>query len=128
MFSFNRDSTLMSVSFNWLGAIAAVVTGVAVVPAHRVSRSPSPTTAAVPCSADPNYQRLAFWVGDWDVLDSAGTHYATQRVRAILDDCAITADWTGPVGDRGLNLSAFDHRTGEWRQVYVSNEVPAPVG
>ena len=77
---------------------------------------------------DSNYQRLAFWVGDWEVVDSTGAHYATQRVRAVLDDCAITAEWNGRVGDKGLNLSAYDRRTGEWRQVYVSNQVPSPMG
>jgi hypothetical protein len=55
-------------------------------------------------------------------------HYATQRVRAVIDDCAITAEWTGRVGDKGMNLSAFDGRTREWRQMYVSNQVPAPLG
>jgi len=81
-----------------------------------------------PCAADSNYQRLAFWVGDWEVVDSTGAHYATQRVRSAVDSCAITAEWTGRVGDKGLNLSAFDRQTGEWRQVYVSNQVPAPLG
>jgi hypothetical protein len=62
------------------------------------------------------------------VVDSTGAHYATQRVRAVIDNCAITAEWTGRVGDKGMNLSAFDGRTGEWRQMYVSNQVPAPLG
>jgi len=83
---------------------------------------------ASPCAADSNYQRLAFWVGDWEVVDSTGAHYANQRVRAVIDSCAITAEWTGRVGDKGLNLSAYDRQTGEWRQVYVSNQVPAPLG
>jgi len=80
------------------------------------------------CAADSNYQRLSFWVGDWDVVDSTGAHYATQRVHAELDSCAIIAEWTGTHGDRGINLSAFDRRTGDWRQVYVSNQIPAPTG
>jgi hypothetical protein len=81
-----------------------------------------------PCAADSNYQRLAFWVGEWEVLDSSGTHYATQRVHPAVDGCAITVEWTGRAGDKGLGLSAFDRRTGEWRQVYVSNQVPSPSG
>ena len=87
------------------------------------------TVAAEPaCSTNIHYQRLAFWVGDWEVVDSTGAHYATQRVRAVIDACAITAEWTGRVGDKGMNLSAFDGRTGEWRQMYVSNQVPTPLG
>jgi hypothetical protein len=83
---------------------------------------------ASPCAADANYQRLAFWVGDWEILDPAGAHYATQRVRAAVDTCAITAEWTGRMGDKGLGTSAFDRLSGEWRQMYVSNQVPAPTG
>ncbi len=116
----------MNTSFSWL-AILTVGASLAFAPAHDdVAHLRS--AAAPPCAADSNYQRLAFWVGDWDVVDSTGAHYATQRVRAVIDDCAITAEWTGRVGDKGFNLSAFDGRTGEWRQVYVSNQVPAPLG
>jgi hypothetical protein len=117
----------MNMSFSWLGAIA-VVASVASAPFHRNEAKQPRTAVASPCSADSNYQRLAFWVGNWDVVDSTGAHYATQRVRAVLDDCAITAEWTGRAGNKGLGLSAFDMRTGEWRQVYVSNQVPSPSG
>jgi hypothetical protein len=33
------------------------------------------------CMSDSSFQRLAFWIGDWDVFDSTGTRYASQRVR-----------------------------------------------
>jgi hypothetical protein len=117
----------MNMSFSWLGAIAVVAT-VASAPSLQNDAGRPRTTAAPPCATDSNYQRLAFWVGDWEVLDSTGAHYATQRVRAVIDACAITAEWTGRVGDKGMNLSSFDGHTGEWRQMYVSNQVPAPLG
>jgi hypothetical protein len=105
-----------------------VVASVASTPFHHNESTAPHTTAAAPCTADSNYQRLAFWVGDWEVYDSTGARYATQRVRAVVDACAITAEWTGRVGDKGMALSAFDIRAGEWRQVYVSNQVPSPSG
>lgn len=117
----------MNMSFGWLGAIAAVAS-IASAPFHHHEAGRPRTATVPPCSTDSNYQRLAFWVGDWEVVDSTGAHYATQRVRAVIDACAITAEWTGRVGDKGMNLSAFDGRTGEWRQMYVSNQVPAPLG
>src|SRR4051812_30473899 len=102
---------------------------VAAIGATAASASARGTTAAPPaCSTDTNYQRLAFWVGDWEVVDSTGAHYASQRVRAVLDACAITAEWTGAGGNKGLNFSAFDGRVGEWRQMYASNQTPAPSG
>jgi hypothetical protein len=114
-------------TFNCLGAIA-VVASVASASLHQNETERSRAAAAAPCAADSNYQRLAFWVGDWAVYDSTGKRYATQRVRAVLDACAITAEWTGGVGDQGMSLSAFDRRSGQWKQMYVSNQVPSPLG
>ena len=111
-----------------LGLSVAVVAAVACAPLHRIAHARPAQAAASPCATDANYQRLAFWVGDWEVLDATGARYATQRVRTAVDACAITAEWTGRVGDKGLGMSAFDRRSGEWRQVYVSNQVPSPTG
>jgi hypothetical protein len=42
--------------------------------------------------------------------------------------CAITAEWKGGVGDLGLGVSGFDAKAGEWRQIYLSNQVPSSSG
>ena len=118
----------MNTVTGWCGRLLAIAVAMwAPRPVHHAdlrTRGPEPSV----CAADTNYQRLAFWIGDWEVVDSAGAHYATQHVDAVLDSCAIVAEWKGIHGDRGLNLSAFDRRTGEWRQMYASNQVPAPAG
>jgi hypothetical protein len=93
-------------------------------PKPRRDSEPAQTATMSPCTADSGYQRLAFWVGDWDVYDSTGAPYATQRVRAVIDECAITAEWASSGGNKGMGLSAFDVKTHEWKQVYVSNQVP----
>ena len=113
-----------------LGHLAGlvIVAGMGCASSRQSAVAPLHATTASRCAADSNYQRLAFWVGDWEVFDSVGTRYAAQRVRAVLDDCAITAEWTGPVGDKGVSLSAFDVRTGDWRQVYAANQVPSASG
>jgi hypothetical protein len=112
----------------WLGAIT-VAASLTSAPSHRRAPiQPAQAAATSPCAQDSSYQRLAFWVGDWDVYDSTGKQYATQHVRAALDACAITAEWIGPVGDKGLSVSAYDVRSGDWKQVYVSNQVPSPSG
>jgi hypothetical protein len=117
----------MNMHVSWLGALAAVAS-VASGPFHHSQATQPLATRAPSCAADSNFQRLAFWVGDWDVVDSIGKHYATQRVRAVVDACAITAEWASGGGYKGLGLSSFDVRTGEWRQMYVSNQVPSPSG
>lgn len=107
-------------SLGTIGLIAAM--GSAALQATQ--RVPIQTVVASTCTADSNFQRLAFWVGDWDVLDSSGSRYAKQSVRAIVDGCAITAEWTGPAGNKGFSVSAYDVRKREWKQTYVSNQIP----
>lgn len=114
-------------SVGWLGALAVVASVGSAPLRHNDVRQPR-IPAASPCAADSNFQRLAFWAGDWEVVDSTGAHYATQRVRAVLDACAITAEWASGGGYKGMSLFAFDVRTGEWRQMYVANQVPSPSG
>jgi pyruvate/2-oxoglutarate dehydrogenase complex dihydrolipoamide acyltransferase (E2) component len=117
----------MNMYFGWLGA-AAMAASAAAAPLRRDAAEAPRTAAPSPCAADSNFQRLAFWVGDWEVVDSIGAHYATQRVRAVLEACAITAEWASGGGYKGMALFAFDVRTAEWRQMYAANQVPSPSG
>lgn len=97
-------------------------------PTTAPSRDARGRAVTAPCGADSGYRRLAFWVGDWTVFDSTGKRYAAQRVRDAVDQCALTVEWTGTVGDRGLSVFGFDARTNSWKQMYVSNQVPRPSG
>lgn len=107
-------------------SIRYLVAAIAVVSSVVAARPRERAAAASPCAADPSYQRLSFWLGNWDVFDSTGARYATQRVTSVLDACAVMAEWQSNAGDKGIGLSAFDPRTREWKQVYTSNQVPAP--
>jgi hypothetical protein len=108
-------------------AAAGVLAAVGLAISQRTVGASAPIAPA-PCASDSSFQRLAFWIGDWDVYDSTGTRYASQRVRSAVDACAITAEWSGPIGDRGMSVTAYDPRTRDWRQVYVTNQVPAVSG
>jgi hypothetical protein len=118
----------MNKYFSCLGVLAVVATVACAPFRHRQSAPPQRAAAAPACTTDSTYQRLAFWVGDWDVTDSMGVHYATQRVQRVLDACAITADWASGGGYKGLSLFAFDVRAGQWRQMYAANQTPSPSG
>src|SRR5689334_10505251 len=112
----------MRISFRWLGAILTVAM-LEATPFPHGDAQPVRATAPSSCVTDSNYQRLAFWVGDWEVVDSTGAHYATERVRTVVGGCALTIEWNGRAGDRGLNLSGYDSKSGEWRQMYVSDQL-----
>lgn len=111
-----------------LRALGVMCLASAIVLLSNHSATAAARLAPVACASDSSFQRLAFWVGDWDVFDSVGTRYASQRVHPAVDACAFIAEWTGPVGDKGTSLTAYDPRTHDWKQVYVSNQIPAAAG
>ena len=116
----------MNLAAHIVGVVSIAVIGSVVNPATP-SRDTLGLAAAPPCGADSGYRRLAFWVGDWTVFDSTGKRYASQRVRDAVD-CALTVEWTGIVGDKGLSVFGYDARSAGWKQMYVSNQVPRPSG
>ena len=116
----------MNIRVSLFGTIALATTLTAARFPERLMRHDSTIVSA--CTADSSFQRLAFWVGTWDVFDSTGTRYATQKVSAVLDACAVVAEWSGTRGDKGVSLSAFDPRAHEWKQMYTSNQVPVQSG
>ena len=110
--------------------VVVSIVGTAAIANHPggTSRAASGPVRSAPCAADSGYRRLSFWVGDWTVFDSTGKRYASQRVRDAVDQCALTVEWTGNVGDKGLSVFGFDARANSWKQIYVSNQVPRPSG
>ncbi len=84
-----------------------------------------------PCSASPEYQRLGFWVGTWEVQVPAGNPVATSRITSILNSCAIHEDFTQNDGRyAGQSLSAWSAGAKQWTQLYVDSlgEVQTWVG
>ena len=63
---------------------------------------------------------IDFWIGDWDVADGEGATQGTNRIRSILDGCAIIEEWTGASGFKGRSLFYFDSWLSQWRQVWIT--------
>ena len=82
-------------------------------------RSPE---AATSCSA-PDYRRLDFWVGDWNVFDADDRTAvaARTRVEPILGGCAIRESYEGADGHAGESLTAWDAGRRVWHQTWVTN-------
>ena len=75
---------------------------------------------AVPCSAQ-QHRQFDFWIGDWEVKNTAGNLAGTNRIESILGGCVIRESWQGAQGPAGtsLNLYAPD---GKWHQIWVDNQ------
>ncbi len=75
------------------------------------------------CSA-PEYRQLDFWVGEWDVFNSAkGVAIATSRIEKIVNGCAIKESYDSPGAPggpySGTSYSSYDRNDGKWHQMYV---------
>lgn len=91
--------------------------------AALVAASQAPAAAPPDCS-DPVYRRLDFWVGDWEVFDTAsGQRIASSRIGPIMHGCGISEDYDSPRAPGGPYLgtshTAFDRKDRNWHQLYV---------
>jgi hypothetical protein len=87
-----------------------------------VSTSFAQNPAPVPCDKNPVYQKLDFWLGDWDVFDlKSDAKDGTNRIEKILKGCAIIENWSDADGSEGKSLFYVVRATGQWRQVWVED-------
>jgi hypothetical protein len=82
----------------------------------------APADKPAPCTA-PEYRQFDFWIGDWNVFDSANpaapvAHVVVER---ILDGCALREDYQGASGTRGVSFSTYDVSRRVWHQSWVTN-------
>ena len=65
---------------------------------------------------------LAFWVGKWDVHDSAtGERAGWNEIVSILDGYAVLERWRGASGLEGTSLFWNDGASGTWQQVWATS-------
>ena len=77
-------------------------------------------TPARDCTG-PEYRRLDFWLGAWEVKDPAGGLEGDNLIAPIDGGCAVRESWTGHDGGTGTSLFWFDRALGRWKQVWVTS-------
>jgi hypothetical protein len=86
----------------------------------------SPAQAQKPARAactSAEHHQFDFWIGDWEVTDSAGTTvYGTNRIASEEGGCLVHENWAGSRGGTGQSLNFFDPRTQRWQQVWVGSD------
>jgi hypothetical protein len=80
----------------------------------------APTREPAPCSAAP-YRQFDFWVGEWDVVDTAGKPAGKNRVVSIFDGCGLQENWESAQGARGTSLNVYDAVAQRWHQTWVDD-------
>jgi len=90
---------------------------------HQQGQQPSqPAVHAVTACASADQRQFDFWLGDWDVFDTATRQKAGRNlVTAVLDGCALQEHWTGVDGDTGTSLNTYFAGDRRWHQTWVDN-------
>lgn len=72
-----------------------------------------------PCTEDPVYSALDFWVGDWTVWVGE-QQVGANRIVKVQGSCAIEEHWSDARGGTGQSLFYYIPWTEEWKQVWVT--------
>lgn len=98
----------------------ALVTGTA-------QPQPQPQPAPAECEAVPDFHKLDFWLGSWDVYVGE-QKVGDNRIEKTLAGCAVLEHWTDVEGNEGKSLFFYTQATDTWKQVWVTERATAPGG
>jgi hypothetical protein len=86
------------------------------------------TLAPHACQNDPAYQKLNFWVGNWDVFakdeKNQEQKVGTNAIEKLLDGCAFIVNWHDSEGHEGKSLFYYRPVQKDWKQVWVTDVGP----
>jgi len=78
--------------------------------------------ARPPACASPEHRQFDFWIGQWEVTDSAGNvRYGTNEITREEGGCLLHEHWQGSQGGSGQSFNFYEPDTGTWSQVWVAS-------
>ncbi|MBI1765237.1 MAG: tetratricopeptide repeat protein [Acidobacteria bacterium] len=77
---------------------------------------------AEPCTKIPEARQFDFWLGEWDVKNTAGQMAGQSSIQLILGKCVILEHWTGTGGVSGKSFNVFDTTDHKWHQTWVDDQ------
>jgi len=82
--------------------------------------------AQSPCSTDPVFRQLDFWVGNWEAFGPKGRKGGDSKISIILDSCIILEEWTSVAPKQGQqyagkSFNTYNAATKQWQQTWVDN-------
>ena len=71
-----------------------------------------------PCTG-PQYKDFDFWLGDWEVRNSAGQLLGRNRITKRHGGCVVQEEWESANGGSGSSFNVYDQPTKQWHQFWV---------
>lgn len=84
-------------------------------------------TAPPECESVPDFHKLDFWLGSWDVYVD-DQKVGDNLIEKTLAGCAVLEHWTDVEGNEGQSLFFYTQATDTWKQVWVTERATAPGG
>ncbi len=88
--------------------------------AVRSAAAQQAPAAAPPNCKSPEFRKLDFWVGEWDVAISQG-HAGSSSVTLEEDGCVVHEHWKSVRGETGQSFNYYDRNDQKWHQEWISN-------
>jgi len=67
------------------------------------------------------YRAFDFWLGEWEVTDSASGNLAgTNTIVSMEGGCMLLESWEGAGGSTGTSVNYYNPIEQQWRQLWIS--------
>lgn len=77
------------------------------------------------CDGSEVYERLDFWIGEWDVF-VGDRQVGTNRIERVVGGCAVMEHWQAAGGGEGKSLFYVPPQDSTWQQVWVAGPASRP--
>ncbi len=74
-----------------------------------------------PCMYSAEARQFDFWVGDWDVFNTAGQKVGTNLIQLFSNGCGLMENWTSALGGDGKSINFYDVGTNKWYQSWIGS-------
>lgn len=96
----------------------------AAAPALADTASAAAAQSARPDCSAPIYRRFDFWIGQWNVYDTAsGRLYANSRIETVMAGCGVRENYDSPQAPggpyQGTSYTGFNRNEARWHQMYL---------
>lgn len=81
----------------------------------------TPGNVATPRCSSSEYRQFDFWLGEWDVTQGGKTA-GRNSVHSILGGCAISEDWSGTGGFKGVSVNFYNAESKRWHQTWIDSQ------
>ena len=73
------------------------------------------------CCTD-DHKQFDFWVGEWNVYDTAGNKVGENAIVKLEKGCIINEHWKSARGGSGRSYNYFDPSDSTWNQLWIDSQ------